>query len=350
MQITSPRWVSRWSLSAAGWAAVRDQFAAQLYPHGLPTSGADTVEANYDGLDLPTGCASMTRYTIESPGQRPGGDPQYTYLLYPSATPRGELLVWLAGHVGWSGYLLADEGYTLQAVLAAGYHVLVCDMPGFAYQSNPVVNHVVTGGTWSYADGAWSCAGGTLTEYAVNAAHSFAFDSDGGPLAMLQYVHHVICSTTSAVAECSPSRTALAGHSGGGVAACYVGAIDSRFDTICVNVPGLPYAQTRSVGSPIDYEVYWVGEAWRGLVRDTWDALRLAAAVPGRRLDLVSATNDEYWTISDLPRWYEDVEALADHVLPCGSDVSCLLDPQPYPGHNMHETRIARMLAILAEA
>lgn len=328
---------------------MRTQFLALCYPNGLPTNGVDAVEPGYSGLTLPTGCASMSRYTITSPGQRPGGDPQYTYLLYPTAVARNELVVWLAGHVGWSGYNIVDEGYTIPSLLAAGYHALVCDMPGFAYATNPVGSHIVKGGTWSYSAGTWSCTGGTLTEYPNISAHGYDFDSDGGPLAALQYFHHAYVSTTTAVASLNPGRTLLAGHSGGGAAACYLGAIDSRFTVNCINVPGAPYSQTHSLQSPVDYESYLLSAVYTKTpcAIDLWGVMRIAASWPGRTTDLVSSLNDEYWPPSDLTRWYEDAEAITDHTRRGGATFTHWLDPRTYPGHNMHTARINRMLGIL---
>jgi len=112
----------------------------------------------------------------------------------------------------------------------------------------------------------------------------------------------------------------------------------------------MPYAQTQSVQSPIDYEAYLMATVYTAspMAQDLWGLMRLGASWPGRKLDLVSSLNDEYWPPSDVSRWYEDVEATSDHVRACGATVSAWLDPRAYPGHNMHADRIARMLSVMA--
>lgn len=346
MQLISPRWKDRWNLTPAQWAADRAQYTSLLYPYGLPTSGVDLVEPGFLGFPLPTGCASITRYTINAPGQRPGGSVQHTYLFYPTAAPRGELVVWMCGHSGISVYLTPDEGSTIQALLAVGYHVLACDMASFDWLLGPVGCHVVIGGTWSYSAGAWHNVGGTLTAFAE---HELNFGDDGGPLAMLQFIHHVLLSTTTAVATLSPGRTLLAGHSGGGVCGHIVAAIDTRFTIFCSNCPGLPYNQYYSAGGYTDWETLLFTEPYANppYMFDIWGALRLAASLPGRRTDVVSALHDEYWFFRDLSQWYEDVETIANQTASVDNVFTHYLDPTPFPGHVMNATRLARMISIL---
>lgn len=347
MHLTSPRWKDRWSLTATQYLAARVQYASLLYPHGLPTDGVDVIEPGFTGfLPLPDECASLTRYTVSAPGQRPGGDPQHTYLFYPKSNVRGELVVWMCGHSGTGLYLTRDEGPTIPMLLAAGYHVLSCDQPGFDWLTGPVGAYVVVGGTWSYSANSWHNVGGTPTWFYE---HNHNFLGDGGPLAMLQYVHHVIVSTTTAVASLNPARTLLAGHSGGGVCGHVVAALDNRFTTFCSVCPGLPYNQYYSFGSATDWETYLITEPFINppYTIDIWGSLRLAMSVPGRRTDVVSALNDEYWFFRDIAQWYEDVETMSDQAATLGNTFTHWLDPAPFPQHNMHPERVDRMISIL---
>jgi len=326
---------------------MRAQYIALMYPNGLPTNGVDSSVVGYSGRTLPTGCASITQYTIASPGQRSGGDPQHTYLMYPAGTPRNELVVFMCGHSGISVYCTADEGNTIPSLLAAGYHVLACDTAAFDWALGPIGSHVVVGGTWTYSAGSWHNSGGTLTHFTE---HEFNFGADGGPLAMLQFVHHVIVSTTTAIATLSPGRVLLAGHSGGGVCGHVVAALDTRFSVFCSNCPALPYNQYRNYGNPADWEVYLVTEPYVNApyMIDIWGALHLAASVQGRRTDVVSALNDEYWTIRDSALWHSDADTLSNLMAALGNTFTSWLDPAPFPQHNMHAARVTRMLQILA--
>lgn len=347
MQLISPRWKDRWNLTPAQWVTARTQYSTLLYPHGLPTGGVDVVEPDYTGFDLPAGCSSVTRYTINAPGQRPGGDPQHTYLFYPT-TPRGVLVSWVSGHSGSSFYTTPTGGSLFQAILAAGYHILACEPPSFDWTYSPIGTHVVVGGTWTYSAGIWHNSGGVVTAFAE---HELNFQGDGGPLAILQFVHHVIVSTTTAIATLSPTKVILAGHSGGGVCGHVAAALDPRFSIFCSFCPGLPYNQYYSIGGYSDWETYLVTEPFINppYTIDIWGALRLAAAVPGRRTDVVSSQNDEFWSLRDTAQWYEDVETISDQSANLGNTFTYWLDPAPFPGHNMNPDRISRMLDIWAE-
>ena len=348
MHLISPRWGNRWNLSQAQWASIRAQYMALLYPHGFPVNGVDAVEPNYLGLVLPAGSASVTRYTINSPGQRPGGSPQYTYLFYPTATARGELMVWLGGHSGNNLYTSPDQGSLIQAILAAGYHLLACDPASFTWLDlNPSGANVIVGGSWTYSAGAWHNSGGAVTAFVE---HEFNFQGDGGPLAILQFIHHLIVSTTTAIATLSPQRVLLGGHSGGGVCANIISAIDPRFSVVCSNCPALQYNQDYQLGSYADWETYLVTETYANppYTGDPWGTLRLGASVPGRHTDVVSSLNDQFWPLRDEAQWYEDNETISDQAAAAGSTFTYWLDPRPFPGHDMNSARVTRMLGILA--
>ncbi len=338
-------------MSAAQWSAARTSLLNLLYPHGLPSTGADVSQANYNyagaGIALPANCTHMTRYTISAPGQRPGGDPQYTYLLYPT-TSNGKLVVWMCGHDGWADYDRAAEGNVIGSLLGAGYYVLVCDTVAFSYAQNPVGTHIVIGGSWTYSSGSWHNTGGTLTAIAEHAVS--ALDSDGGPLALLQFVHHVIVSANQAVSDVSPSKCILAGHSGGGIAGNLVSALDGRYVSYYSNVPGLvwPCVDTTYVNS--DTESYVLSAAYTGgaCAIDWWGMFRIGASWPGRHTDLVSALNDEYWPVTRLPAWYEQQDAIVDYIRSVGSTFTYYLDPIAYPGHVMNAARVTRMLSLMA--
>lgn len=341
-------------MSPSDWSALRTQYTTLLYPHGLPINGVDVQLPMYTGIPLPGGAVSMTRYQISDPGQRPGGDPQFTYLVYPQPeTAKNELIVWMCGNLGWIDYAGEFEGFVIDRMVETGYHVLVCDMPSFNYTRNPIGTNIIKGGTWSYS-GSWSNVGGTLTNYPPEAAHSYDFDSDGGPLGLLQYIHHALVSTTSAIETLTPSQVFLAGHSGGLVAA-YLGAIDSRYKGLYLNCPGLPYNETWSIASYMAYELCWNNYPWvrSNGIFDTWAAMRLAASWPGRHTDLVSSVLDEWWPInaSRVGTWTEDNEALFEFANRAGSNFTYWLDPTDngvQTPHSMNSVRISRMISLMA--
>lgn len=357
MHLIASRWSNRWNLSPAQWASARTAFTNVIYPHGLPTSGVDVVQQNFNyaeaGIALPANCTHMTRYTVASPGQRPGGSVQYTYLLYPT-TPNNKLVVWMCGHEGWSGYAGNSENHTIQAILAAGYYVLVCDTLSFSYISNPVGEDIVVGGSWTYSAGAWSNIGGTPTHFTEHEVWPLA--SDGGPDGILQFIHHVMLSANQAMVEVSPTKCILGGHSGGGICGNIVAALDGRYVSWYSNCPGLPLIQTivtnptAYLGSPVDWESYLPTITYSSppYSQDYWGTLRIASSWPGRHSDLVSSLNDEYWFPVNVPLWYELSEAIVDYMREAGSTFTYYLDPIAFPGHVMNTARINRMLALMA--
>jgi len=351
MHLISSRWSNRWNQSPAQWASMRAAFINVIYPHGLPTGGVDVIQQNFNyagvGIALPANCTHMTRYTITSPGMRPGGDPQYTYLLYPTS-PNNKLIVWLTGHDGWVDYAGPAEGNVIQAMLGAGYYVLVCQQMSFDYPTGPVGTHIVVGGSWTYSAGSWSNTGGTLTHFTEHEAWPLA--SDGGPDGILQFIHHIMLSANQAVTEVSPIKCILAGHSGGGVDGNIVAAIDSRYVSWYSNCPGLPLIQTGYLGSPIDWESYLPTITYSSppYSQDYWGTLRIGASWPGRHSDLVSSLNDEYWFPVNVPLWYELSESIVDYMRSAGSTFTYYLDPTNFPGHVMNAVRINRMLTLMA--
>jgi hypothetical protein len=257
----------------------------------------------------------------------------------------------MCGHDGWISYAGNAENHVIQALLAAGYYVLVCDTLAFSYLSNPVGTDIVVGGSWTYAAGLWSNTGGTLTHFTEHEVG--ALDSDGGPKGILQFIHHVIVSANQAIVDLTPTKCMLAGHSGGGICGNIVAALESRYAAWFCNCPGLPLIETLTyLGTPIDNESYIPTATYASApyAQDYWGTLRIAASWPGRHTDLVSALNDEYWILRSIPLWYELGEAIVDYVRSVGSIFTYYLDPIAYPGHVMNTSRIGRMLALMATA
>jgi hypothetical protein len=255
----------------------------------------------------------------------------------------------MCGHAGWVDYAQSTESFTIQALLAAGYYVLVCDTLSFNYAFNPVGTNIVVGGSWTYSAGAWSNIGGTITHFTEHEVGSL--DSDGGPGAILQFIHHVIVSANQALTEISPTKCILAGHSGGGACGNIVAAIDSRYASWYGNCPGLPLIQRIGLGSPVDWELYLITSTYQNIPpysQDYWGTLMIAASWPGRHTDVVNAIFDEYMPIQDLPLWYEVAESVVDYIRSEKSSFTYYADPIAFPGHVMNTARINRMLALMA--
>ena len=269
----SIRWKrTRWAaFSDADWTAARNALIPYAYPATgvIPTALADAVVRNSSVISpLPAGCAHVDEYTIASPGNRSGGTPEYTQLLYPTATPVGKLLVSMSGALATSWWNDAGTMLIVGAALAAGWHVLGCHMCGFG--TNPYPFSVV----WN---GSLHTYNNSRTYDIPQVNWDLNHATDGGSPAAAMYVHYAILSLTQAIADVSPSRISIMGHSSGATLCPVIATMDPRYtDVVMLQGPRPCCAYQSSIG---------VSEPWNTFAwGDNGAMAYLAGSFPGRRL------------------------------------------------------------------
>ena len=242
---------------------------AAVYPGGALTSLVDTVEPAWAGVAAPSGCASITRYTVTNPGGRSGGTAIYAHLLNPSAAALGKCVVWNAGHVGWwDTYCTSTEANVIPQLLAAGYHVLAVDMPNYGLQPQQAV--VLNGSLVTMPSHASGHIPGTVPP---------PWDT---PSLVRLYTDHIVRGMNQITHDLGITTFALIGHSGGGCAATLLAPLESRFKIVHL-LQGSPYATEPSHDSS-DYESYGLNDCWYGLVAMTYQGAATYSAMGTGRL------------------------------------------------------------------
>ena len=308
--VASPIIGSRLNNNAAWWLALRAACKASVYTAGavIATEADTTAEWEYD---LPTGCDSITRYVTNEPGGRSGGSVAYADFCFPLATPVNKCLVFLGGHIQattWDAfYCNADGSSIILRMLAAGWHVLAVDEPGYGRQPHPQI--VVLNGTpRTVNDG-----GG----------HPY-FDGfgDGGPNPNRIFTDHIIRAMTSITADIGITRFSLVGHSGGAMCTAILAACEDRFRV----VHWLQGGNWAGAGSDTDIEGWYGntmmtpacgGDSTPRLGLGTPALIAPSAAVANRITVVSYAPSDEYFggSLATWQAWQAQVGAWLDSSL-----------------------------------
>lgn len=338
--LTSPRAGSRWAnLDATAWSVLRAQFRSFIYPNGVPTNGVDALEPNWAGTTVPAAASSITRYRIDQPGGRVCGAPVYQYLLHPTGTPNGRVLVWGDGHGGAVWYfppLLAAERSPVVRALSLGYRVLMCPMPAFEWEHLQPFDIQVT-------------VDGVLTNFEY---HDYAgIEVDGGPLAERLFTDQFIRGANQIASDYTVTRWILGGHSGGATIAPRVAIIDSRYSGCYYFSGGMP----REVGPDIgftEYDQWPLTPAYVGgpSVQDQYRATLLGGAVPGRRNMSLGGASDVSWplnTPAKVAALQECVEGFSEFLAPIGATYQLFMESAP-AGHDITEARVNAMFSDIA--
>ena len=332
--IFSPRFSDRWNITSAQWASARAGIASLVYPSGVVATGVDSSIPNFATYPLPLGCSHMTQYAIANPGGRVCTEPQYQYLCYPTASAVGKTFVWLCGHLAPNQYIQTDGSSPIVQMLALGWHVLIIPIPTLDWTAvAPGPQHITINGILT-----------SVFEHAYQ-----PLDHDGGPNANRMFTDQAIRATTQAIADVSPSKLILAGHSGGGNTSAMVAALDSRFVAYYCFEGGLSYALGAGLGSVTDYEQAITANTIYGAstptAQDVWGMFRIGAAVKGRRNGIASAISDEYFPITNQPLWREQTECMSDMLRSAGATVTAFTEASM---HTMTAARVSWMLADIA--
>jgi len=242
---------------------------------------------------MPTGCASITKLSFNSPGGRSGGTPATAHVCVPTAAPIRKALVFLGGHsvTGWNVfYCNADGSSVILRMLARGWHVICVDMPNYGIQDT---QRVVVNGTPA-----------TMAQHHTwHIPYGLTPPFDGPPMLRL-FLDHIIQTTTWALSNVC-NTVCLAGVSGGGATANLLGAIDDRFRVVELMQFGNPTIGAGSVG---DQESWTANDLMVAATNKTLAELAvITAAVTGRRTVLQTADSDEY--LGDIHLNWESVVA-----------------------------------------
>jgi hypothetical protein len=128
-------------IGASALGSVHAAVMATMYPAGIPTAGADADEDGSEMVAAQTGQSSCRRYTfLQNGGFEAGGSPIYAWLIAPTVTHINKLIVFCDGHIAVGDHWdteTAGELNLYETALAAGMHVLVCEMPNLGYNPNP---------------------------------------------------------------------------------------------------------------------------------------------------------------------------------------------------------------------
>jgi hypothetical protein len=185
---------------------------------------------------VPTGTSSMDRYVFSDTGGRGGAT--YAWLLYPTVTPIGTLVLSYSAHS--SGFNSSDfaQSAANATFLAQGCHVLCCDQPCYGLGSNNPNPTTLDGGNSN--------------------GHNFSALTEGTESFWRIFLDAAVGGSNQAIADVAPTRIVAIGLSGGGLCVGMLAAMDTRIQA--------SYAVMSSRYWP---EQYALGE-WTGSA-DEWE-------------------------------------------------------------------------------
>lgn len=273
--------------TAAYWTNARSRVMSAIYPAGLPSSlPVVVVETDFAP---PSGAAGVWRGTIADAGGRAGGSEIRVWIASPTVAPLGKCVVFGAGHLaaGWDiSYTNPDPGQAgiISAILAAGYHVLVADLPNYGrqIQQKAVVN-------------------GTL--YSTTSAQYYHLPLIGGvdnyiptpwnsPSLVRLYTDHFSIGMNWVEQNLGISQFALVSHSGGAAATVMLAGLEPRFRVVHLLQGGTPSSSIS--GSLTDYETFMANDFYTALQGTYGLATCLSGAYPGRVTVVHSALQDQF--------------------------------------------------------
>jgi hypothetical protein len=346
--LTTAAALSGYPKTPSEWASKRAGLISCIYNGDKPITGVDHVEVGYAGFGPLPGCARMDRYIIDDPGGRSGGTVQYSYLLRPSATESGTLVLFLAGHnpagVGFeTDYCYTDGSSVILGSLALGHWVVVVEMPQTGHQPTP--QSWVVGGVLRTI--------GPPPEWGHDVG---ALDSDGGPLAMRMFLDTPIRAITQATTDLSTSHVYAAGHSGGGCIASFLSSCDDRIEKMVLMHGGAPQGFGPQYTCSIsDWEQWLRGIMYEKCWGDFGGLALLGASTPGRKTLVTHSMGDNELYLSpasnntlEMSNYYLS----RSRILPVGCELQFYMGPTYYgavlQGHMPSVPEVTRIMQFLA--
>lgn len=330
--ITSPTLAVRYN-TPSYWTAGRAAIMAAVYPDGALTSLVDVVEPEWAGISLPSGCASITRYTVTEPGGRSGGSGAYVHRLNPTAAALEKCVIFCAGHVtAWNvEYCSSTDGNIIPALLAAGYHVLAVDLPNFGLQ--PLQAVVINGSLRTMG-------GKNLYHQPDQLAGPWS-----GPSLVRLYTDHIIRAMNQITEDLGISIFGLLGHSGGASTAAMVACTDVR-PSVVHFIQSTGYVTTPASGVQYEYETWSGNDVQTAVHGNANEQKAFAMAVPGRRTVQHFADADEFSGDQHL-LWQQWVEQLTTWIGNAAAGTNVAGYRKTTGAHNIDATQTAWIVAHL---
>lgn len=210
----------------------------------FPSTGYDTVTPNFQltgGETPPTGLASMDRWEWSTLGGRGGGG--YAYWMLPTTEETGKVMIFHCGH--WGNFTNSPYLARISQLLAAGYCVLVCEMPVCGHQPNPLVVSV------GFSTMSFNTSSGSPHSFsAMDSASDLGLHSPSTRL----FLDPIVCGINQ-IRQARPTYPIyMMGLSGGAWTAEFVSAVDPRV-----------VGSYRIFGS-MPWEILWLSSAYANSV------------------------------------------------------------------------------------